>query len=204
MKINDFFWFNARMTTSIFQAGSVNLKRDVNKDFQEWDLIKGNYAEIDFPVIFKQDHGKKLADILGTGWPGLFLVSDRLKKILEDNELTGWKTFPIKVYDKKKNEVLGYHGFSIVGRCGSINYKKAEICERQSFPTGPFYKVYKGLYVGLDKWDGNDFFIPDESIFFIVTNKAAEILQKNKVTNLVLENLSNVEIDVDAVLNKNE
>ena len=102
MGINDFFKFNARMTTSIFQAGSVNLKRDVNKDFQEWDLVKGNYAEIDFPVVFKQDYGKKLTDILGTGWPSLYLISDRLKKILEDNELTGWKTFPITVYDKKK------------------------------------------------------------------------------------------------------
>ena len=204
MEINDFFEFNTKMTTSIFQAGSVNLKRDVNKDFQEWDLVKGNYAEIDFPVVFKQDYGKKLTDILGTGWPSLYLISDRLKKILEDNELTGWKTFPITVYDKKKNEVLGYHGFSVTGRCGSINYEKAEICERQSVPTGPFYKVYKGLYVGLDKWDRSDFFIRDESMCFIVTNKAAEILQKNKVTNLVLENLSNVEIDVDAILNKNE
>ena len=104
----------------------------------------------------------------------------------------------------KKNEILGYHGFSITGRCGPIDYKKAEICERQSVPTGPFYKVYKGLYVGLDKWDRSDFFIPNESMFFIVINKAAEILQKNKVTNLVLKNLSNVEIRVRHVLNKSE
>ena len=104
----------------------------------------------------------------------------------------------------KKNEILGYHGFSVIGRCGPIDDKKAEICERQSVPTGPFYKVYKGLYVGLDKWDRSDFFIPNESMFFIVTNKAAEILQKNKVTNLVLKNLSNVEIRVRHVLNKSE
>ena len=204
MGINDFFTLDSKLLSSTFQARPINLKRDVDNNFQEWDLIKGNYAEIDFPVIFTQDHGKKLTDILDTGWPGLFLISDRLKKILEENKLVGWKTFPIKVYDKKKNEILGYHGFSITGRCGPIDYKKAEICERQSVPTRPFYKVYKGLYVGLDKWDRSDFFIPDESIFFIVTNKAAEILQKNKVTNLVLKNLSNVEMDVRDVLNKNE
>ena len=204
MGINDFFTLDSKLLSSTFQARPINLKRDVDNNFQEWDLIKGNYAEIDFPVIFTQDHGKKLTDILDTGWPGLFLISDRLKKILEENKLVGWKTFPIKVYDKKKNEILGYHGFSITGRCGPIDYKKAEICERQSVPTRPFYKVYKGLYVGLDKWDRSDFFIPNESMFFIVTNKAAEILQKNKVTNLVLKNLSNVEMDVRDVLNKNE
>ena len=80
----------------------------------------------------------------------------------------------------KKNEILGYHGFSVIGRCGPIDDKKAEICERQSVPTGPFYTVYKGLYVGLDKWDGSDFFIPDESMCFIVTNKAAKTLQKKQ------------------------
>ena len=102
MGINDFFTLDSKLLSSTFQARPINLKRDVDNNFQEWDLIKGNYAEIDFPVIFTQDHGKKLTDILDTGWPGLFLISDRLKKILEENKLTGWKTFPIKVYDKKK------------------------------------------------------------------------------------------------------
>jgi len=31
---------------------------------------------------------------------GIIFISDRLKILLEENQLTGWKTFPIKIYDK--------------------------------------------------------------------------------------------------------
>ncbi len=196
MEIKDFFEFGAKFNSSILQAGPVGLKKDKNGINGHINLIKGNYGEIDFPVIFKQDYGKKLADILGAGHASLYLVSDRMKTILEDHQITGWKTFPIKLYDKKKNEILGYHGFSVTGRCGPIHDELAEIVDRQSVPNGPIYQVYKGVYVGLDKWDGADFFIPDETTFFIVTKKLKTLLEDNKITNLEFNNLMEIEIDV--------
>lgn len=203
MKIKDFFNFRSKLVSSTFQAGPVGLKKDHNGIDEEDNLIKGNYNKINFPVVFKQDCGKTLTDVLDTGWASLFLISDRMKTILETHEIKGWKTFHIKLYDKKENEVFGYHGFSIVGRCGPIDDRKAEIIEKQSIPTGPIYKAYRGLYVGLDKWDGMDLFIPEESLFLIVTKKLADILKKNKISNMRLRNLSDIEIAVDAVLKKN-
>lgn len=199
VEIKDFFIFGTSHIASTFQANSTSLATNIDDANDYDDLIIGKYDSITFPVIFKQAYGKKLLDILGTGWPGLYLISDKMKKILKENQLTGWKTFPIKLYDKKENEILGYQGFSVVGRCGPIDDRKAEIVNRQRIPTGPTFKVYKGLYIGLDKWDGSDFFIPNESLFFIVTKKTQVILSQINLTNIQFKNLIDFEISVNAI-----
>ena len=204
MEIKDFFRFTTIHNSSSFQASATGLGYNKDGTDDEYNLIRGKYEMIHFPVIFKQARGKKILDILDTGWPNLCLVSDRLKNVLEENKLTGWKTFPIKLYDKKKNEILGYQGFSVTGHCGAIDYTKAEIVDRQRIPIGPVFKAYKGLYVGLDKWDSSDFFIPEKSIFIIINKKTADILKENKITNMQLDNLSEMEMSVNIISIKNQ
>ena len=123
-----------------------------------------------------------------------------MKKILEENNLTGWKTFPIKLYDKNGNEISGYHGFSIIGHCNPINYEKSAIIEKRKVPTGPICKFYKGMFI--DKWDETDFFTPEGTYEIFITKKAADILKKNKITNVQLENLTDSEIDAHHVKKK--
>jgi hypothetical protein len=200
----DFFDFGSKLLSSTFQAGPVGLKEDENGVYDHLNLIKGKLKGIDFPVIFKQDYGKNLTDILDTGHAGLFLISDRMKKILEDSGLTGWQTFPIKLYDKKGSEILGYHGFSVIGHCGPISYEKSQIIEKRKVPTGPLCKFYKGEYIDLNIWDGTDFFTPDGTYETFITKKAADILTKNKITNMRLENLADKEIDIRIVENGNQ
>jgi hypothetical protein len=195
MDIKDFFDFSSKYVSSTFQAAAIGLRIDKDVD-EHWNLIKGEYTGINFPVIFKQEEGKKLTDILDTGWAGFFLISNRLKILLEGNGLTGWKTYPIRLYDKKENEISDYHGFSVIGRCGPINYENAEIIEKRRVPTGPICKFYKGLYIGLDQWDGTDFFVPDRTYGTIITKRAATVLNKNKITNVRLENLADIETSV--------
>ncbi len=125
--MHNFFDFNSKLRSYTFQAYAGEVGHDK----------KGKYEGIDFPVIFKHDQGNKFTDILDTGWPRLFLISDHLKKILADNNLTGWKTYPIQLYDKKKREIDGYHGFSVTGNSGPINYNNSEIIERKLVSEGP-------------------------------------------------------------------
>ena len=89
---------------------------------------------------------------------------------------------------------------SITGRCGSIDYSKSLLIEKQLVPSGPICKYYKGLYVGLDQWDGTDFFVPDKTLWVIVTSKTANILKKNKITNVELTNLTKREVNVKSCL----
>ena len=202
MKEPVFFKFRSRMVSSTLQAGAPELKRDVDGEDKVWNLIKGKYEGIDFPVVFKQYDGKNLTDLLDTGWSSRHLISDRMKNILEENHLTGWKTFPIKLYDKKGNEILGYHGFSVTGRCAPIDYEKSEIIEKRLVPTGTLCKYYKGQHIDIDKCDGSDFFAPDDVYSVFVTEKAAIALKKYKITNLDLKNSLDAEIDVTIIKKK--
>lgn len=192
-KTNDFFSFSGKYAQSQVQVPAIGLKVD-----EEWNLIKGKYESISFPVIFKQSRnsGEKFPDILNTGWPSLYLISEKTKSILEDNHLTGWRHYSIKLYDKHNNEINGYYGFSVLGRCAAINYGKSKIIDIQHRPTGPISKYYKG--VSIDDWDGNDFFSPDNTYGLYITTKAANLLKKNKI-NIELQKISEIETHPMAV-----
>jgi hypothetical protein len=195
--MSEFFDFSGKLSLSTVQAYAVGLKKDVNGVSDHWNLIKGKYDNIDFPVVFKQHSGKNFSDMLDTGWPNFHLISDRMKCLLEENHLTGWKTFPIKLYDKKNNEISGYYGFSITGQCAPVDYGKSEIIEKRRVPTGPICKFYKGIFI--DKWDETDFFSPKNTYALFVTHRVAEILTKNKITNICLVPLSEYEMSVSNV-----
>jgi hypothetical protein len=203
MDIKNFFSFGSKFVSSTIQTHIVDLHKlkNVPAKYSIQDkLMKGEYNDINFPVVFKQKYGKKVQDILDTGTVSLCLISDKFKAVLESENLTGWKTFPIKILDKKEIEIPGYHGLSITGRCSQILYGKGEIVEKRLVPKGPLSKYYKGLQIDLDKWDGSDFFVPEGSLWIIVTTKTADALRKAKLTNVRLENLADIEIDEFTVL----
>lgn len=197
MKARDFFSFDSKLLSSTFQARPVGLKNDKNGLPGYLNLIKGNLEGINFPVVFKQDSGKNLTDILDTGHGSLFLISDHMKNILEENNLTGWRTFPVKLYDKKRNEIFNYHGFSIIGRCSHTSYEKSEIIEKRLIAAGPICKYYKSVFI--EEWDGTDFFIPNKTRHIFITKKAADALINHKITNMLLENLADIETDVSTI-----
>lgn len=187
-----FFDFSSKFALNDFHASPINFNLD-NKT----KLITGDYIGIDFPVTFKQYEGKKLTDVLDTGFAGLYLISEKFKTILEENTLTGWKVYSIKLFDKKGIEVFGYHGFSVTGRCAAVDYGKSEIIEKRLVSHGPICKYYKGMFI--DDWDGTDFFTPERTLYTLITKKAANALKKNKITNFRLENLTDIETDVKII-----
>jgi len=97
-------------------------------------MMVGRYSGYTFPVVFegKKSCGKRLRDFLNTGYGDyFFLIADRVRDVFEANGLTGWKTYPVEVYDKKGAPVPGYHGISILGKCGPITYDPATLFHKQ-------------------------------------------------------------------------
>jgi hypothetical protein len=142
---NNFYSFSGRLPKSAVYLDS---------DLLDWDiaceLIFGDYSHIPNPLLVKQKSGKVWFDILCPSI-GLYFVSDRFIKILIDNKITGWKTFPLLVTNKQGTIIEGYSGFSITGRAGKIDYSKSEIIEKRAVPNGPLTKYYKGDYFEEDK-----------------------------------------------------
>ena len=191
------FEFQSKLLDSYFLARPVNLFKE-----DDLKLIRGDFKNIEFPIVFKQSAGKKMSDVLDTERPWLYLISGKLKNTLEVNNLTGWKTYPIKLYDKKDNEIHGYYGFSVAGRSGPIYYDESKILEEKKVPTGPLVKYFKGRFIDPESWDGSDFFLPEGTIGITVNGKTAEMLKKEKISNLVLDPLVDQKTRVADVLGK--
>lgn len=137
--------------------------------------LGGVYPEwLEFPLVFRVSEGKKYRDVLDTDdVVSNLLISNNLKNVLEQGHVTGWQTYPIKLFDKKGVEVDGYHGFSVIGRGGEFEDKdEYSIHER-------VIKNIKWKY-RLSNWDGSDFFFIKNGGFYI-TEKVKILFRINKI-----------------------
>lgn len=164
-------------------------------------LLHGDTDTFDLPISFKHVSGHKYTDFLNPG--GFFsIVSEKVTKLLEENNITGWKTFPIKAKHKNGSEINGYIGLSITGKTGKFDKSQSEIIRKRTVENGPEIDFYKGLYFDMTEWDGNDLFIPKETAFFIMTKKVYEVFKKNKISNVNLKPTDKIEISCYTILDK--
>lgn len=162
----------------------LRAKKEFAKSKEFTDLLAyGDYDNM-LPLIWTQDdnYGNKLRDVLHCG-QSLYLISDRLKNILEESGLTGWKSYPILLYDKKGRQIEGYNGFSILGRAGNL-------CKFDIPPVELGYSPKSdGYYFEFDAWDGSDIF----RIFphlVVITKRFAEVLLNYKVSGIEIYRLT--------------
>ena len=214
MNINQFYKLSFDHPNSLAHVVNQDLRRDGYNE-----LAQGELSQFKMPIILKQDSGKNWKDILRLT-VGLHLISDRVKKALETNNITGYKTFPIIIYDKKGNKVPGYYGLSITGRSGEIDWTKSEIITKRQennytkqdadamkavypdweIPPPKDYQYYKGLHPGLEKWDGSDIFKNESTNYIFLSQKAYDVLKSLKLNNTKYVNLAEYEIWIDTFL----
>ena len=180
-----FFDFSAALPMTSFAVGAdvfekaleridPNSKgrRDPRRDTYDY-LLDGNYPEwLEFPVVFhhqKGDPGRKMSDLIGFRYTGNhFLISQRLKDLLERNGITGWKTYPVEVYGLKGELLEGYYGFTVTGRGGLIIHRDSERKQKPICST--------------QQWDGSDFFRAKPGRYIIVTQRVKDLFLENKIT----------------------
>lgn len=185
----DFYRFGGALVCTTFTAHpEILIELHSNKEFNKStalveSLAYGEYDDI-HPLIWKQDrnYGNKLRDVLNCGL-SLYLISDRFKNILNESGLTGWKSYPIILYDKNGKQIEGYNGFSIIGRAGNL-YK---------FDTPPMDLRYSpksdGYYFKFDEWDGSDIFRVFPHLI-VISKRFAEVLLNHKVSGIEIERLT--------------
>jgi hypothetical protein len=110
MNINQFYCWGGKHVLTTY---TVDTTDKLIGNPQVFNLAKGVYDGLVFPVKYKHQSGTKFRDMIDTGYPYLYLVSDTVIRVLEDNQITGWKTFPIIIEDKKGNITDGYRGLGI-------------------------------------------------------------------------------------------
>ena len=99
--------------------------------------------------------------------------------------ITGWRTYPIELYDKKGNQTNGYCGFSVVGSGGSLGNleqrRKDHVSRLQFF---------------IDQWDGSDFFMFENTLHLLTTQKVKDLFKKNKVDAVEFSPITDCGIDL--------
>lgn len=171
-----------------------------------WDryvqLIYGNYNGISFPLKFIESGGRDWVDIICPS-VGFHVVSERFITALEENKFTGWKACDVVIFDKNKQPIKEkYYGLSVIGKSGPIDYTKSKVEERIYKATGKHYKCYIGQYFDLNSWDKSDFFLTENNLRTVVTEKVFEVLNKCKYKNLVLKSLETETRDESALTKK--
>lgn len=187
---------NSKLLSSSLQVHPVGLKNITFNDGldAQWHLILGDYSQFKFPLRFHHAYGNKMTDILDTGWPGMYLISKFLKSTFIDQELTGWKTYPVEVFDNKGTKIEGYSGLSITGKTGPIDFTQSEIVQQRLVAHGPISKYYKGLYPKMEEWDGSDFFLANGYFGIIMTDRAASVFRKSRLSNVKVQPLEDIEM----------
>lgn len=179
--------FNSKNYLATFRA---HPEIDYKKTFWvDHDLSCGEYEGIKFPVVYKESSvsGKRFRDVLGGC--DMYLISDRMKRILEENNVTGWQTYPIVMYDKRGNEIKGYHGFSVIGRCGG----KCTYCQDKEIQIDDYYAGKQGISIDLEQWDGSEMFKVGEKTRcsrIIITERIYKLFKQNKIDAIEMIALS--------------
>ncbi len=141
----------------------------------KYELFNSNLD--DFVIknnIFRIDEGTKLYDFIGDQGP-LKFISENFKNLLEDNNITGLKYYPIII----EGENLKYYYYT-TEQNNSI-YEKDEDGDR----------IYGTFQVDIESWNGADIFYLKDSGATVCTLRVKEIIEKAKITNIDFEDLSN-------------
>jgi hypothetical protein len=75
---------------------TLNLRLPEGADRQE--LVRDTYSG-PLPLLAHVWKRRRIGDLIGTTWAVARVISHRFRRVLEDAELTGWRTLPVVVDD---------------------------------------------------------------------------------------------------------
>lgn len=123
--------------------------------------------------LFRVDSGKKWHDVVQFADSFLFAISERVKQLLEANEISGWGSFPIQIEEHTDKE---YHAFYVTSVVGEI--QNLEALNNYETDIHEF---------DIETWKKTDFFTNEGTLNIVCAERAKNILEKGKVSNIEFE-----------------
>src|SRR4051794_26299994 len=80
-----------RLAVTSYSTFWLTLQVPEGADLQR--LARGDYAG-PLPLQAGVLKRGRMGDLIGTGWATLRVISQRFRQVLDDAQLTGWRTFP--------------------------------------------------------------------------------------------------------------
>lgn len=140
----------------------AQVKYDTLKHLSEKSILKQNNK-------FKVDSGKKWFDIIQFSDSFMFAISEKLKKVLETNNINGWGCFPIEIENYSEQKYFAFYVSEVVGELTNLEALNNYETEKHQFD--------------INTWSGSDFFTNQGSLNIICVEKVKLLFKKNKITN---------------------
>ena len=140
--------------------------------------------------------GSQPGDVIWTTMAVVVIVSDKVVQLLRSHGFTGWSLYDVTVRDKQGQQVPGYSGLAITGRCGPIDYTRTVVVPR-IYPGGVF-PIGKGMLFDPAAWDGSDLFMPAEKGmgYKFMVEPVRKALERAKIRNMTFTPLDQVEVEM--------
>lgn len=161
----------------------------------EWnDLVHKIRTQLKLP----EDYVLKPGDVLGPPiaeildrnipdflhpFPGQIIVQSKVIEALQRAELSGFRAIQVRTQWSEQEKPPELYELLVTGAAWRIDSKEEQIivcrsCHRTKFPNSDM------LSVDQNRWDGSDFFHVDGNPnIVLITERACEILTRNKFTN---------------------
>jgi len=154
-------------------------------------LLARGKLDMEAPIQFDADSGSRATDVLWSQMVLFFCVSGRLVRLLEENEITGWSTYPVEVYDRKGALLPDYHGFAVTGGTCGQDFDRSVPFDKE-MPGGHF-TYYRGLYFHESQFDGSDVFWIGVGTP-VVSERVYRLFKKHRIGNVRFTPLPEFEI----------
>ncbi|MBE7466488.1 MAG: hypothetical protein HS116_23710 [Planctomycetes bacterium] len=163
----------------------VATPRDIASSKQPYDDYQRGKAKpkLSRPYQLKIAQGRKKTDVLRSM---VLTVNQKVVDLWREAQFTGWKTYPVQVFDRQDKPVDDrYFGVAVIGRAGHHDTSRG-VTKWYTRPDGT-KSVFgmNGLYFDVHKWDGSDFFMLEEGKWILVTRRVVESLKEANITGWV-------------------
>ena len=162
-------------------------------------LLRGEYLPSHLEITHLEG-GKEPGDLLWCHVNDPFCVSEKVRKILFDNEISGIEFIPTTITNKNKRQSsTQYYTVIIIGRVDNIDYINSEVRFITKDGTVKESAYFIGKKFDIDSWDSTDFFMEREDSegnstgYIYASQKVVDLFKKNKITNILFEKLSEYE-----------
>lgn len=163
------------------------------------DLLTGRRSP-SAPLVFRQVRKSRWYDMLWSGESQIRIVSSRLIGVLKAERATGWRTYPVTLWNKKGARVPGYQGLAITGIAGPIQWNRAErLWHPPAVPTGEGSWMLRGPLIDEQTWDGSDLFFPGGTMHLMVTARIVRAMRKSELKGIEYTHQSKFEISEETV-----
>ena len=184
---DSFYWVEEPAATRAYR-GSL---RDDPPGIDYFRLARGT-ASTERPIRVSHYGGKTPGDFIWTDYPAVCLISARLKEALESKALKGWCTYPVQLFSRTREEMNGFFGLAITGRCGMLDWQRS-LPVLKDYPGG-MSTDYRGICFPEDSWDGSDLFMPRETAWIFASERFGALAKSLRVKNAKLRRLGTAEV----------